>query len=148
MQIKINNLEQTKLLAEKIAKLVEIGDVIELDGDLGVGKTTFARYFINSLLKEKEDILSPTFNIVHPYTTDKFTIWHFDLYRIEKIDELEEIGIYDAFDEGVSLIEWPEIISSIVPENRLLVNFIHNGNERTVNIKGIGNWQNKISNIK
>ena len=147
MKIEINNLEQTKLLAEKIAKIAEKGDVIELKGDLGAGKTTFARYFINCLPEKEEDILSPTFNIVHPYTTKNFTVWHFDLYRIENISEIEEIGIYDAFDEGVSLIEWPHIISSIVPENRLLVNITQNESERTTSIEGAGSWQERISNI-
>lgn len=147
MQVNIDNLEQTKSLAEKISKLVTIGDVIELKGDLGAGKTTFARYFINSLLEKEEDILSPTFNIVHPYHTKNFTIWHFDLYRIEDINEVEEIGIFDAFDEGVSLIEWPQIISSIVPENRLLLNLIENDGTRSVIIECFGSWKQKINKI-
>ena len=147
MQIEIDSLEQTKALAEKIANYVQTGDVIELNGDLGTGKTTFARYFINSLLEDEEDILSPTFNIVHPYNTKNFTIWHFDLYRIEDINEVEEIGIYDAFDEGVCLIEWSQIISSIVPENRLLLNLVETNGRRSVTVEGFGNWQEKMHNI-
>jgi len=148
MKIKINELEQTKKLAEKIAKLVESTDIIELNGDLGSGKTTFAKFFINSLLTKNEEVLSPTFNLVHQYEAKDFTIWHFDLYRLENEREAEEIGIYDAFEEGVSLIEWPQIISGIVPENRLLIIFTSNEGCREVTITPHGFWQNKLKKLQ
>lgn len=144
MKIRIDNLEQTKALAEKISELTENGDVVELNGDLGSGKTTFAKFFINNLLPKKEEVLSPTFNLVHQYEANNFVIWHFDLYRLENEREAEEIGIYDAFEEGVSLIEWSEIISGIVPENRLLIIFASNNSCREVTIKPFGNWENKL----
>lgn len=144
MKVEIKNIEQTVVLAETLAKLVKKGDVIELRGDLGAGKTTFARYFINSLLGEDQEVLSPTFNLVHPYDTKLFTIWHFDLYRLENASEAEELGIYDAFDDGVSLIEWPEIIGDILPNNRLLLNLLCEGDDREVVITAFGNWEERI----
>lgn len=130
-----------------MAKLVKACDVICLQGDLGAGKTTFARYFINSLLNnEKNEVLSPTFNLVHTYDASDFTIWHFDLYRLESEQEAENIGIFDAFDEGVSLIEWPEIIGGIIPDDRLLVAINMDGDDRIVTLKAYGNWKERISN--
>jgi tRNA threonylcarbamoyladenosine biosynthesis protein TsaE len=148
MKFNINNLKDTKSLSEQVAKFAETGDVIELIGDLGAGKTTFAKYFINSLLEEEEEVLSPTFNLVHPYYTNNFTISHFDLYRLKNLNEAEEIGIYDAFDDGVCLIEWPEIISSIVPKNRLLVKIFQTEVDRFVIFEAYGNWQDKINKLQ
>jgi tRNA threonylcarbamoyl adenosine modification protein YjeE len=144
-EIIINNLEDTKKLAVNIAALTVKEDVIALQGDLGAGKTTFARFFINSLSDVEQEILSPTFNLVHPYETAKFTIWHFDLYRLESADEVEGLGIYDAFDEGVSLIEWPQIIDDIMPPNRLLVNILENNGTRVAIVEGKGSWKERIA---
>ena len=145
--MKINSLDDTKKLAEKIASLVKIGDVITLKGDLGAGKTTFARYFINSLLSEEQEITSPTFNIAHQYDAPDFDIWHFDLYRLKNEREAEEIGLYDAFDEAVSLIEWPEIIGDILPEDRLLVELSLLEDERQVVLRGYGEWEERLMKI-
>jgi tRNA threonylcarbamoyl adenosine modification protein YjeE len=142
MNINITNITQTKSLAEKIAALTKNGDVITLEGDLGAGKTAFAGFFINSMLDQPQNILSPTFNIVHPYQTKKFTIYHFDLYRIDDISEIANIGLYDAFDNGVSLIEWPQIIGDILPKDRLLIK-LSSGDVRTAEIEGFGDWKDR-----
>lgn len=135
--MKLNSLEDTKKLAEKIASGVKKGDVIALSGDLGAGKTTFSRFFINYLMGHEENVTSPTFNLVLPYETKDFTIWHFDLYRLNEAKEVEELGLYDAFDNGVSLIEWPEIISDILPENTVMVKFTVENGDRSVKCKGV-----------
>ena len=147
MKTNITKLEQTEQLAVRLAGKVEKSDVIELTGDLGAGKTTFAQFFIRFLTNSNEEIISPTFNIVHPYEADICTIFHFDLYRLKDINEAEEIGIYDAFDEGICLIEWPQIISSIVPENRLLINLTEKDGQRFADVQGLGTWKEKLSNI-
>lgn len=144
----INNLEDTKELASKIASICKKEDVIALTGDLGAGKTAFARFFINSLMEKEQEVLSPTFNLVHPYDTKNFTIWHFDLYRLESAAEVEGLGIFDAFDNGVSLIEWPQIIDDILPKNRLLVNLSENNGTRIAVIEGIGKWKERLENTK
>jgi tRNA threonylcarbamoyladenosine biosynthesis protein TsaE len=147
MKIDISDLKTIKSLACKLAAMVKIGDVIELCGDLGSGKTTFSKFFINSLTSEKIDVLSPTFNLVYPYDTKDFTIWHYDLYRLKNANEIEELGIYDAFNEGVCLIEWPEIIEDILPEDRLKLNLLYEGCERHVVIIGYGLWKERIMGL-
>jgi tRNA threonylcarbamoyl adenosine modification protein YjeE len=85
--------------------------VIALLGDLGSGKTTFARFFIESILLDKtQKITSPTFNIIHTYDTKKGPVWHIDLYRITDPSEVPELGLLEAMEDSICLIEWPEIL--------------------------------------
>lgn len=104
-------------LAEKIADESSDCAVIGLVGTLGAGKTFFAKHFINFLCDEKTEILSPTFNLVCSYDTKKGEIFHFDLYRLKNVQELENIGFFDALREGICLIEWPEIAQEFLPKN-------------------------------
>ncbi|MCE3231842.1 MAG: hypothetical protein K0R98_99 [Rickettsiaceae bacterium] len=147
MKHNINSLSQTQALAEKIAALTQKGDVITLQGDLGAGKTAFAQFFINSLLTDPQDVTSPTFNLVHPYETQNFTIWHFDLYRLKNPQEIEEIGLYDALDNGVSLIEWPEIIDDMLPSDRLLVKLSLQDGDRVAQLEAMGSWIDRIVDL-
>ena len=121
MKFELNSLDDTKQMAKHVAKNIKAGDVIALYGDLGAGKTSFSRYLINILTKKDEEVLSPTFNLVFPYEADDFTIWHFDLYRLKDANEVEEIGLYEAFDYGVSIIEWPQIIEDQLPQNTIRI---------------------------
>ncbi len=94
-------------LADKVVSPV----VILLNGNLGVGKTTFAQFFINQIINDKsEAVTSPTFNIVQIYETVKGPVWHVDLYRIKSKIELTELGILEAMHQYICLIEWPELI--------------------------------------
>lgn len=113
------NLNQLQLLASKLAQEVKIECVIALYGDLGAGKTTFTQYFVNSLVKA--EVSSPTFNLLHLYNTPNFTIWHFDLYRLNSPSEVYELGIEDAFNSGVTIIEWPQLIQNILPKNTIII---------------------------
>ena len=132
------NLNQLEEFAQSLALGLKVSDVVCLTGNLGVGKTTFAGFLINALIKERYNITSPTFNLLNQYKTDKFTIWHFDLYRIKSIDELYELGIEDALNYGVSIIEWPEIASSIIKENHCIdinIDFADHQDERVLKVK-------------
>jgi tRNA threonylcarbamoyladenosine biosynthesis protein TsaE len=126
-----------KHLANQIASNLAMGDVIALFGDLGTGKTTLSRYIINSLLKKPVDVISPTFNIVQTYDTSQGTVWHFDLYRLNNVEEVIELGIEDAFNFGISLIEWPEIIEGHLPRNHttISIGFGVNPDERIIHVK-------------
>lgn len=118
IECKINSIQDTKKLAEKIAGDLKPGQVITLRGTLGAGKTYFTSCLINSLLKKQGlpvvEVVSPTFNIVKEYITPKFSIFHFDLYRIKNKNELYELDIENAFENGISIIEWPEVGEGVI----------------------------------
>ena len=108
----------TAALATRIAALARPGDVIALKGELGAGKTSFARTFIRAR-GGAEAVPSPTFTLVQVYELDEGTIWHIDGYRLRNPEEAWELDIEDAFNEGISLIEWPEMLGPLVPARRL-----------------------------
>ena len=111
----ILDLKGLENFCKKISPKLKIGDIICLFGELGSGKTTFARYLINSLyknnkLKKPSSIKSPSFPILLTYEINNFEIYHYDLYRISKSSELHEINIFEELNNSITLIEWPEII--------------------------------------
>ena len=108
----------TAVAAAVLARLSRPGDIFCLHGDLGAGKTTFARGFLRALAVE-EEVPSPTFNLVLTYDTARGTVWHFDLYRLNAPDEVIELGMEDAFADGICLIEWPDRLGPWLPENRI-----------------------------
>ncbi|HVA11677.1 MAG TPA: tRNA (adenosine(37)-N6)-threonylcarbamoyltransferase complex ATPase subunit type 1 TsaE [Stellaceae bacterium] len=114
----------TSALAAALAARARRGDVIALSGPLGSGKTSFARGFIRARLGTSpgagQDVPSPTFALVEIYQPDSGpAIWHFDLYRLAMPDDAYELGIEDAFAEGVALIEWPERLGARLPTEHL-----------------------------
>lgn len=111
----IGDLEKTKWVAASFAKNAKPGDVFCLFGELGAGKTEFARAFIQSLCGNVK-VTSPTYNIVQPYD-GKFPIYHFDLYRIKHEAELEETGLGESLVQGICLIEWPQVAEHLLPED-------------------------------
>ena len=109
--------EATRELGRQMAKLVSAGSVLTLNGDLGVGKTVFTQGFAQGL-EITEAVNSPTFTIVQVYEEGRIPFYHFDVYRIGDIEEMEEIGYEDYFyGNGVCLIEWAELIREILPES-------------------------------
>ena len=113
----------TAALAARISALAAAGDIIALKGDLGAGKTTFARGFIRGR-GGLEEVPSPTFTLVQIYELGAAAVWHFDLYRVTSPEEAWELGIEDAFAEGISLIEWPERLGPLMPPRRLEIEFL------------------------
>lgn len=109
----------TRDLARALAQIVHPGDVIALYGDLGAGKTSFARGFIRGFLGQDVEVPSPTFTLVQIYEGARGTIWHIDAYRLKHPDEVWELGIEDALLDGILLIEWPERLGPHLPKRRL-----------------------------
>ena len=103
-------------IAKLISPLLKKGDIVALYGTLGVGKTTFVRVLISDLLKRNVDVPSPTFTLLQTYDTPNFALYHFDFYRLKSPEEAYELGIEDAFTDGVSLIEWPDKIDHLLPK--------------------------------
>lgn len=115
--IETNSPEETEALGIKLAEQSVPGQVFTLIGDLGVGKTVFTQGFAKGLQID-EPICSPTFTIVQVYDTGRLPFYHFDVYRIGDIEEMDEIGYEDyIYGDGVSLIEWANLIEDILPES-------------------------------
>ena len=111
-----NGEQETRALGERIGKAAEPGQIYTLIGDLGVGKTVFTQGFAQGLGID-EPISSPTFTIVQVYDEGRMPFYHFDVYRIEDVEEMEEVGYEDCFyGEGVCLIEWANLIEEILPK--------------------------------
>ena len=108
--------DETIKLATQLARLAKAGDTFALYGTLGMGKSVFARGFIQSLTNA-EEVPSPTFTLVQSYEAPNFEIYHFDLYRLKSPDEIFELGMEEALYEGVCLIEWPEKMGGYLPKN-------------------------------
>ena len=109
------NLKQVKTIAQNIAKNSTLGDIYLLNGELGSGKTTFARFFINSIFEKNfinkpHSIKSPSFPIMINYFLKNFEICHYDLYRLINEKELKELNINENLEKNITLIEWPQII--------------------------------------
>ena len=120
---KCNLEEDTRKLANEFAKISKKGDVFALYGTLGVGKSTFSRFFIQSLCGDI-DVPSPTFTLVQMYDTNDFELYHYDMYRLKNQEDAYELGIEDAFYSGVNLIEWPEKIGSLLPKNAIKITIL------------------------
>ena len=141
--IKVSNLKVLKNLACKIANKIKSGETILLYGQLGVGKTTFARFFINHLQKKTNstitEVPSPTFTVMYEYLANQKLIQHYDFYRVKNYKELNNIGVFED-KEVISLIEWPEKIK-FKPKNRIELKFkyLKNFKNRNIKIKLFGN---------
>ncbi len=133
--------EDTKSFAYNLASKLDNGDLIILSGDLGSGKTKFTEGFL-SYFGLEDEISSPTFTIVNEYNKNNINIFHFDVYRLNSIDEFYAIGGQDYFSKGICIIEWGEQILEALPNNYIHISFnrdFKNDNYRNLNITIHGN---------
>jgi tRNA threonylcarbamoyl adenosine modification protein YjeE len=139
----------TAALATRVAALAKSGDVIALKGNLGAGKTAFARAFIRSRSGNAEtQVPSPTFTLVQVYDARPTAIWHFDFYRLRHPDEVWELGVEEAFADGISLIEWPEPAEGVLPPTRTLEIALLPGatpESRRAQISGGSEWEARLA---
>jgi len=137
--IALEGMAATEALGAAIAAGLARGDAVALEGDLGAGKTTLARAILRGL-GLRETVPSPTFTLVQHYETPRLAVRHYDLYRIEAVSEMEELGLDEALDEGAALIEWPERAPAALPDDRLHVLLTMTGDARAANISGPPRW--------
>ena len=141
MQLK--SLEDTQNFSKSISKIITAGDIIFLYGEIGVGKTTFVRFFINYLESKNgiknSDVLSPTFNIVYDYDIGNLKIFHYDLYRLKNYKDISQLGMFDTSQDCIKIVEWPELIKT-KPKDRIDILFQYSKlmNSRKVKIIGFG----------
>lgn len=122
-QIYLSSPEETAALARRMGTILRPRDVLLLSGGIGAGKTHFARALIQSLQDDPEDVPSPTFTLVQVYDTNAGELWHSDLYRLSHPDEIVELGLTEAFDTAICLIEWPDRLGDLVPDDALILHF-------------------------
>ncbi len=121
--ITLTSPEETTRFAARLGAELRSGDVVLLEGEIGSGKTHFARSLIQSLMTAPEDVPSPTYTLVQAYDTSAGEIWHCDLYRLTAVEEIEELGLTEAFDTAICLIEWPDKLGPLTPETALKLSF-------------------------
>jgi tRNA threonylcarbamoyladenosine biosynthesis protein TsaE len=139
----------TESLAARLSSHCRSGDVFALRGELGAGKTVFARAFIRALTLGDEEVPSPTFTLVQiyePSAPEACAIWHFDLFRLENARDALELGIEDAFIGAISLIEWPDRLGTLLPERRLDLTLSAGptAESRRVLIEGDAWWRDRL----
>ena len=131
--------ENLIILAQPLAKTLRKGDVVALWGDLGAGKTTFARTLIQTLVGKPVDVPSPTFTLVQIYDSLQGEIWHCDLYRLKEPEEIFEIGLEDAFYQAICLVEWPGRLENLLPQRRIDIAFtIQDETTRKISVTLVG----------
>ena len=115
---------ETKALALRIRENLKNGDIVLLKGEIGAGKSHFARSLIQAAMDKLEDVPSPTFTLVQTYDTIVGSIWHADLYRLSDQSEVFELGLIDAFGNDIVLIEWPDRLGYLEPQDALTIELV------------------------
>jgi tRNA threonylcarbamoyladenosine biosynthesis protein TsaE len=150
MRIPLVDEAATTALGRAVAPLLRPGDVVLLEGPLGMGKSTLARGLIRALAGPDVDVPSPTFTLVQVYETSP-PVAHFDLYRLERPSEAAEIGLDEALDLGCAVIEWPERLgddpSAWLGPDRLTVRLEEEGGGRLATVSGAGRWEEGLKEI-
>src|SRR3954469_17417525 len=150
--IVLPNEQATRRLAADVASVLKPGDLVTLSGDLGAGKTAFARSLIRHLAGDEAlDVPSPTFTLVQTYALPRFTVVHADLYRVAHAGELAELGVDEAAQNAVVLLEWPDRAAEVLPADRLDIAFTLAPqlgiNQRNVEITGHGAFAPRIERL-
>lgn len=141
-KIDLSSQNKTKEFAYTLSKKIKLGDIIYLYGEIGVGKTTFVKFFINSFQKKNNlkltEVISPTFTLLNEYQINKFKINHYDLFRLESSKEIDNLDLFNDSKNSITLIEWPQKIKKN-PKNLIKLEFYYNENyqKRSVEIKGL-----------
>ena len=142
----VKSLEHLNSLSQKVAEKLSKNDCIFLIGEIGVGKTTFARYLIN-YLQEKNgekitEVLSPTFNLLYEYDLKGIKIMHYDLYRIRDEKELKQLGIFLDNQDTIKIIEWPQLINIPLSDKlEIHLDYVKNEKERDIKFIGTDRWK-------
>ena len=142
--INSQSFKDISLIAKRLSKILEIGDILFLKGSIGAGKSFFARSIIREYLnisKVYEDIPSPTFSLVQTYDNIKPKVCHVDLYRISFSSELEEIGLNNIYENFLTIVEWPERLGEKLPDTIIQIEFKDcnkNYDERNLKISSVG----------
>ncbi|QJE74297.1 tRNA (adenosine(37)-N6)-threonylcarbamoyltransferase complex ATPase subunit type 1 TsaE [Aerophototrophica crusticola] len=140
----------TAALAARLAPLLRPRDMVALRGDLGAGKTAFARALVRFLSGDpEEEVPSPTFTLVQTYALPSLELWHFDLYRLTAPEEVMELGWEEVRAEACALVEWPDRLGSLLPADRLDITLRTTGpTSRVAELAGFGSWVERVRGLQ
>lgn len=138
---------ETQTFAARIAPLLRAGDVLLLEGEIGAGKSAFCRACIRALCGPDTEVPSPTFTLVQIYDHPGGEIWHADLYRLSDPQETIELGLLDAFENAICLIEWPDRLADLRPQNALTLRMFADQNEHRGVLLGPPAWTARLENM-
>lgn len=136
LKIFVKDEKEAEALGMELAKKLGPGSIVALTGNLGAGKTTFAKAIAKGL-GVTDLVTSPTFNLIHEHESGRLPFYHFDVYRLESPDELQELGYEEYFcGDGVCVVEWADLIENYIPKDAIRVNISYgeNENERVIQI--------------
>ena len=142
-KIDITSEKSTRELAEKLTSYFRGGEYVFLYGEMGVGKTTFVKYFINKFQTDEQlkltEVTSPTFNLLNEYETNRFIIKHYDLFRIKNSSEIKDLDIFEKGEKNITLVEWPQLLKNINKAKKIDLFFTYENElkNRIVQIKGL-----------
>ncbi|WP_299728455.1 tRNA (adenosine(37)-N6)-threonylcarbamoyltransferase complex ATPase subunit type 1 TsaE [uncultured Tateyamaria sp.] len=140
--------DATARCAVALGTSLDPGDVILLAGPVGAGKTHFARALIQSLLITPEDVPSPTFTLVQTYDTQAGTLWHADLYRVSMDTEVDELGLLEAFEDAICLVEWPDRLGPLTPPDALHLEIAAVGDGRVARLTWSDpKWSDRLADV-
>jgi tRNA threonylcarbamoyladenosine biosynthesis protein TsaE len=154
ISLALPGLAATAAFGRRLAGLLRRGDVVALKGGLGAGKTTLAREIVGALSPEATEVPSPTFTLVQTYPVQladgPAELWHFDLYRLDRADQVDELGLDEALAGAISLIEWPELIEGQLPRDRVLSVALAIGADgaRSVSLSGGKAWNDRLGQLR
>ncbi len=141
------NEDATAHLAAAISDRLRPGDTLLLSGDIGAGKSAFARALIRHRMGPAEDVPSPTFTLVQTYNAPGVEIWHCDLYRLTDPSEVLELGLDDAFTSAICLVEWPDRLAELAPDNALLLAFEAGETAHHLTLTMPGDWPQRLADM-
>ena len=146
----LNSPDQTVDLATKLALRLHPGDILLLEGEIGAGKTHFASAVIHALMDPIDDVPSPTFTLIQVYDTSAGEVWHADLYRLHSADECIELGLSEAFETAICLVEWPAKLKELTPPHALHLRLTDDQGDDTRQLRlcwSDPRWQEKLADL-
>lgn len=139
--------EDTARLAARIAPHFSPGDTLLFEGPIGSGKSTFCRALIRCFCGADTEVPSPTFTLVQTYDTPNFEIWHCDLYRLATPEDLLELGLDDAFENALTLIEWPDRLGDLLPLDALHIELSAKPDHHRITLQSTSDRWNKLAGV-
>jgi len=146
--LRLSSEDETALLGQTLAKYARAGDCFLLRGHIGAGKSALARAFIRALLGSETEVPSPTFTLVQTYDFDDLEIWHADLYRLSDTQEAVELGLTDAMETQICLIEWPELLGDLIPDDALNIELAVSNDCHLATLTYGDNWRDRLAGLQ